>query len=99
IWARPPRVERGLNVALDLGLERRPFGVGHERRNEMRAELGQRVALRVEGDLLVRAVAALVVRAGMAAQPRHRQTYERRSVAGAYMIHAFGEQRGRFARV
>ena len=70
--------QRRLDVARDLGLERLPLRLAHERRHEVRAQPRQRIARHVRRDLRVGAVALLVVRAGVARQARHREAHERR---------------------
>ena len=57
----------GVDVARDLRLERRPLGLAHQRRHEVRAQPRQRIARLVGRDLRVGAIALLVVRPRVAA--------------------------------
>ena len=97
--ARARRLERGVDVSRDLRLERSPLRVAQQRGNEMTSQPRQGIARRVGGDLLVRAVALLVVGSGVAGEARHRQAHQRRSSTAAHVVHALGEDRRRTRRI
>ena len=65
----------------------------------MPLELGQWIAREVGRDLVLRSIAALIVRPRMTAEARHRETDERRALSRARMIHALLDQTRRFRRI
>ena len=97
--ARPRPGKRHVHVARDVELELRPVLLAQHLRHQELPQPRQRIALRVRGNVRVRAIPLLVVGPRVARQPRHGEPHQRRPATATHVRDRFAQKPRRPGRV